>query len=237
MWLRRTKSVLTIALLLCAAVALAFPTNGIIDTFTGADETTPPTGWVNSVTYGASCPAGLKIMGNGLTTTLVATAGCAYKNTVYGPDAEAYWTFLNTAADGIYGDLCVRINTPGSNTTSGYCVYIEDGTDKIQLYRLNGNGTESNIDTSNVFQDIAIGDSVGISAIGTQICSWYKAAAGSWATIQCVTDATYGSAGYIMADLAGDTATPTVDDLGGGTIGGGGGGGGGPRGLKLRGAP
>ena len=218
----RLTTIVLLCVLLCATGVWAFPDTGIIDNFTAADDTSPPPNWTNSVLYGASCAGGtgIKVRSNGATTTLSSTAGCAYYNAAtFGPDAEAYVTILATFGGSIYGDVCVRINTPGASTTTGYCVYFDDGAQKLEIYRLNGNGTENQIDTPDA-TDYTAGDSIGIKAVGSQICKWYKPVAGSWTQVKCATDSTYSAAGYVMMDLSGDAATPSIDFFSGGTLGG-----------------
>ena len=207
---------------------MAFPATTILDDFTGTDETPITTGWAAFLT-GDSGP--LARISNQLTDAGGGTDTSSYYDAsggVFGPDCEVYATIATASA--VAADqfkLFARIVNPTLSTMSGYELHVEKsaGTDIWRIRRRDS--TTPTVLGADMNQEIASGDSVGMSVVGTTISAYYKSGAGSWTLVGSRTDSTYSAAG-----VTGVKTTQTVtrawkaDNYGGGTISGGGGGGG-----------
>lgn len=202
--------------LLLAPSLWAFPDNGVLETFTGSDNTTPPnSNWTNAVLNGASSGT-LEIFGNGASGGTSGIDSDAYWNVqTFGPDSECYATITNLGSTN-GGIVHVRLANIGASTTDGYRLEWQDAGNVLSIDRLD-NGTPTTLG-STISQTISIGDKVGISAIGDQICAWYKVGAGAWTQLSCRTDSTYTAAGYIGLSISNNSAVSSMDDFGGGTI-------------------
>lgn len=206
---------LTLLLTLATAPAWAFPQNGVLDAFTGCvDTTTPPNAnWTNAIFSGASSST-VDCEDTAATSTSSGTQAEAYWNpTTFGANVEAYGTWTTGMGDRL--GVCVRLVNIGASTTDGYCVFSDNTGDTIGISRFD-NGAETGLGSDT--QAPSAGDDVGITAIGSQICSWYRAGAGVWTQIRCVTDTTYLAGGRIGIAVIGNTATGLLDDFGGGNI-------------------
>ena len=206
-------------LVLLASSAWAFPQNGVLDSFTGCvDNTTPPnSNWTNAVFIGASSST-VDCEDLAATSTTGATEADAYYNvTIFNANSEAYGKAATGFGSADELGVCVRLVNIGANTTDGYCVYLENTPNTLKIFRIdNGVGT---LLGSGVSISPVAGDQAGISAIGSQICSWFKTAAGSFgAARECVTDATYSAGGRIGISIIGAAAVGTLDDFGGGNV-------------------
>lgn len=215
-----TRLFLTLLLTLVSAPAWAFPTNAVLDTFAGCtDTTTPPnSNWTNTVIFGATSST-VDCEDLAITSTGGATAGDAYWNvSQFGPNQEMYATLTAGIASTLGAYLCTRLHNIGANTTDGYCVLIDNAVDTIYINRVDDGVASAALDST--AQTITGGDSFGISAIGSRICSWYKTAAGSWTEIDCVTDTTYAPAlsnlGVVMYGTS--ASVGQLDNIGGGLV-------------------
>ena len=206
---------LTLAFFLFAAPAWAFPTNAVLETFTGADDTTPPNAnWTNAPINGASS-ANVRIRSNGATTASAGTEADAYwDTTTFNANQESYVT-LTLAGAATYSCVGLRLVNIGGSTTDGYVVCAVNSATAVLIYRVD-NATWTQIGT--IAQTVASGDSVGGTAIGSRICSWYKVGAGAWTEKQCVNDATYTAGGNIGLVVVGDTTQNVADNFGGGNV-------------------
>lgn len=197
---------------------MPFPTTGVLSTFTGADGTTPPTGFsrepLNDGTTG-----GFKIASN---TALVVASVEAYEMVwwpadTFGPDLEA-WVDLAVAPGDAYFYLPFRITTPSdsASTADGYLLeLINSGT--LTFYRVD-NGVSTPIGSSQSVTGVSTGDALGVEAVGDTFQA-YKRVSGVWSTLGATrTDSTYTGAGYIgfgVYDPSGSSAA--FDNFGGGT--------------------
>lgn len=208
---------LTLLCCLLTSPAWAFPENGVLVNFTGCvDTTTPPTSALtNAVIVGASSST-VDCEDLAATNTTTGVEGDAYYNVAtFNANSETYATIVATGS-GLHGSVSVRLANIGGNTTDGYLVYWSENNDVLDIYRID-NGALTLLGTG-VAQDPANGDSFGIRAVGSQICSWYKVGAGAWTERECVTDATYSAGGRIGFTVSGGTAIGQVDDFGGGNV-------------------
>lgn len=206
--------ILCIVVLLIPLNASAFPDNGVLETFTGTDGTTPPNAnWTNAEIAGSS---GVVIESNGVSAGGGSGRWGAYWNpTVFNADSEAYITYNNLNAIELFA--CLRLVNIGSGTTDGYCVSGEDSAGLIKLWR-DDNEAVTQIGTS-VSQAFTNGDRIGITAIGNQICSYFSDNGAAWVQKACVTDSTYSAGGRIGLMANGNVTQPLGDDFGGGNVG------------------
>lgn len=189
---------------------MAFPTTSVLDTLTGGSSlggnwTTPTWGYPNGATEAAGVGAS-------------ANQGAAYWNpATFGPDAEAYVTLATIPGGANYTALGIRMTNNGTSSApslDGYWMWATP-SGSWTLYKLvNNNWPGTSILTGT--QAFTSGDSIGLSAVGTTLTMKYKAAAGSWATVSSVTDATWTGAGNI--GFLCDVAAGKLTNFGGGTI-------------------
>lgn len=213
------KKYLLLIPLLCllASPVWAFPDNGLLDDFTGCtDTTTPPNAnWTNTVLRGATSST-VDCEDTAATATTTGTEADMYWHaTTFNADSEAYGTVVGTLAGFVSAAVGVRMVNIGASTTDGYMVKVSDGLATIVIERID-NGTSTEIATE--AQTITSGDSFGIRAEGSSICSWYKLAAGGWTQIECATDATYTAGGNLGVMVQGNGAVGALDDVGGGNL-------------------
>lgn len=190
----------------------AFPSTPILETFTGADSTSPAnSNWTNAELAGSS---GLAIISNGAAPGGTGGRWGGYWNAAtFGPSAEAYATVSNIGSTA-EGAICDRLANIGSGTTNGYCVMWADATSEVRIYRID-NEVLTQLGSS-ATQTITTTDRVGIKTIGDQICSWFSDNGGAWTQLDCQTDSTYSAGGRIGMILNGSASVAAMDDFGGG---------------------
>lgn len=196
--------------------AWAFPDNGVLDTFTGVDDTSPPNAnWTNAEIRagGAGCDLEDNAAAPGMTGGFW---GCYWNVQTFGPNVEAYGTIVNIGSTGFIA-VCARLANIGSGTTDGYCVEETDGTPgDIIIYRVDNEvGTQLG---ATISQNIGTSDKLGIKIVGDQICAMFDDSGAGWTELGCRTDSTYTAAGYIGIYLNGNETVGALDDFGGGTV-------------------
>ena len=196
---------------------MAFPTTSVIETFTGADTTTPPnSNWTNFWGSSAGANLGIRITSNRAAANNTSFYCTAYWDTeTFGPNCEAFCTITTVPINGDIIGLWIRGQSPGLSTDDGYLVGADKsaGTDTFDVYRIDNN--TYTLLGSAISQEFAANDSFGISAVGSTLEIWYKASGGSWTSLGTKTDGTYSGAGYIGISI--DKAAQ-LDDFGGGTV-------------------
>lgn len=207
---------LILCVLLLASPAWAFPDNGVLDTFTGTDGTTPPnSNWTNARIAGGGSQ-NVVIQDNAVSTASFNVDADAYWNAAtFGAACEAYATIVNIANNQAGSTWCRLVNI-GVGTTDGYGLEWNDAGSSILIKRLD-NTVETTLGAT-ITQTITAGDSIGIKTVGDQICVWYKVGAGAWTELSCRTDATYSAGGSIGLSINGETTVGGMDDFGGGTV-------------------
>jgi hypothetical protein len=215
----RKTLLFTILHCLTATLCFAFPDNGVLDTFTAADGTTPPNAnWTNATLCCAASPTTVWAQDNAATTHTTSTEAHAYWNpATFGANQEAY-----AKAGAVFGSgdvlvVFVRLVNIGAGTTDGYGVLLDNSSNNLLMFRSDDGAFTALGSGSSVSP--AVGDQFGMTAIGDQLCSYFKSGAGAWTQKECVEDGTYVSGGRIGINIANGTSTDgTLDDFGGGDI-------------------
>ena len=190
-----------------------FPTTGYLDVFNRSNASNLGSNW--SILTAAS--------GNNAQVVSHSAQGTSSPSIVYWNQSifgssEAYATIATkgtTTGDNV--QLLSRMNT---TSVSGYALnYTRNtsGTDSISIVRYTS-GTPTTL--VSYAQNVANGDSIGISVIGTTLIAYYKPSAGGWAELGSTTDGTY-TTGNVGLYMSYDTTTQVVTNFGGGTAGGG----------------
>jgi len=196
---------------------MPFPTTGLLDDFNRANEGPPPSAsWTTAVIAGGT--DGLVVLSNVLKGNGSGSNEGYWNVSTFGPDVECYMKVAAKLEDsGAYQMVYCRLTTIGSGTTDGYGCRLSFSatTDSLRLFRID-NGSVTYLGTG-VSQETAVGDQWGIEIVGDALKLMYKPVAGSWSSIESVTDGTYSASGHIGALLRGGN-THRADDFSGGTV-------------------
>lgn len=189
---------------------MAFPTTGILDDFNRTNEGPPPSS--NWTTVNGT---GHVVSSNQLANSAADHSESAWDVSTYGPDCELYYDIATKPGTGKWCDIDVRVGSLVASW-SGYQAELTNnsGTDAIDIYR-NDAGSYTVLGSS-ISQEFTAGDGFGVDMVGTTL-TIYRRSSGIWSSLGTRTDATYGSAGYLMVG-AGDTTTVRLDNVGGGTV-------------------
>ncbi len=196
---------------------MAFPTLGLLDSFTRSDENpvSGGPGWAGPIWTGEPQ---LKLVSNQV-LPVSGGFGNSYLTTPLGPDLECYFTLTSALAAGERVIIYFR-STVGS--PNGYRIQFRNNAgDHVVIIDKDTVQIGATIDPADTFSS---GDKFGVEVIGNTFTAYYKDGAGAWTNLGSRTDSTYTIAGYVGIAITG--AAVTIDDVGGGTLGGGGGGGG-----------
>jgi hypothetical protein len=194
---------------------MAFPTTSVIETFTGANGTSPPnSNWTNIYNTVA-------IQSNRAAPVTLDDIGIAgWDTATFGADSEVYMTIPSVPA-GNDGScfLFLRGTTLSITTVDGYIAGVDrtTATDTLTLEELLNGGTTA---LSSTTQNVSAGDKIGLEAIGTALKMYYCPSGGSWTQKISTSDGTYTSAGYIGLGIynSGAGVYMSGDDFGGGTV-------------------
>jgi len=186
-----------------------FPTTPVLDDFnTGATQNlTARSGW------GATAMLGLTTYATDSVPTKATSSstGGNFWGTSWA-DHEAWMGIVsyNPALETF--SLCARITDTSTGTY--YAVNMSNSaTTDFQIVKVIS-GARTAIGVLNS-QTVGAGDSVGMSVIGTQITSYYKASAGSWTQMDTVSDSSITGAGFI-GWRAHQAVLQEIDQFGGG---------------------
>ena len=202
---------------------MAFPSTGILDSFTRANEGPPPSAsWSGPITTGESQT---KVVSNGIVpeNTNIITSYTNYWNPgTFGPDSEAYSKITTVGNEGDIHKLFCRV-VDGGGSADGYELNVINRaattTVRFTVWRVdNGVRTQlgAHIDDASI---MAAGDQFGFEAVSNTLTAYRNS--GSWASKGTRTDSTYSAAGNIGV---GFTSTGlgangmVADDFGGGTV-------------------
>ena len=184
--------------------AYSFPANGVFETFTGTDNTTPPnanwTNQLNTIVILSNTAAG----GTGSADNFA-----TYSGTYTANSAELYITV------GTFSVNYFWLVYTNSGYTDGYVLQVTY-PNTIGVYKWTTGWIGAQVG-SNLTQTISSGDSVGFSRSGSTIKVYYKASAGSWGQLGSnFTDASYTDMTKFSLDIFG--FTDRLDNMGGGSI-------------------
>lgn len=205
---------------------MAFPTTGTLDSFSRANEDPIATGWMDASPYYfvAGDTGFLALLSNKLTN---ATGGGT--DTSSGWDASSFtapleiWATITTASAVATDAFKLLAMTAISDAAAdGYELHVEKsaGTD-IWRIRRRDNVTPTTLG-ADMSQEIASGDSVGLSISSGTITAYYKSGAGAWTTVGTRTDSTYTGTFYIgVKTVQSVSGAWKAAPFGGGAIGGG----------------
>jgi hypothetical protein len=196
---------------------MAFPTTGILDSFTDTNGVTLPSHSANWYTFAN----GHKISANTAipNSTTEQVYYSRWEAAGFGADEEAYFTITEKGLDGTDSQGCaVRWNTVGLYEVA--IIYNSAG-DTIEL----GRETDPTVDYTaleSYAQEITVGDKVGISAVGNIITIWYcPVSTGIWSA-KGTHDISSETPKYTAAGKIGivgyNKSTAGYDDFGGGTV-------------------
>lgn len=192
---------------------MAFPVNGILDDFNRANEGPPPSAsWIAMPTLG-----GLVVSSNQCALFNVSADGGAIYDTTFGPDCEAYYTITGLDSSGT-GAFLMHLRCQSNDILD--CYYIDTLVQPNYPVNLHSSvgGSATTLDQSAPL-NLAVGDSLGMSAVGTTIKVYYKPSAGSWTEIISVTDSAISAAGKIGVLFYPQVGSGvTIDNFGGGTL-------------------
>lgn len=197
---------------------MAFPSvAALLDNFNRADGDGLGSNWTEPM-VSTDTSSDLDISSNGV----ISNAGSGVRSSAYwnaatfGPDVEAYVTYVNTPQTNRISEVCARIHEFTSTSPDGYSVRnAAAATDVIRIFRLD-DGTYTQLG-ADINQEFAGGDKLGIECIGDQIAAYrYNAVSLSWSQVGVRTEATYDTAGNV--GLAVNHSVPKFDDFYAGTI-------------------
>lgn len=193
---------------------MAFPTTGILDSFTGADENPIATNWSSGIVNGE---AGGQRLSNAFTGGSAAWGGSYYDLADYGPNVECFVKVPTLPADGETISTWARVTNPGGASAGGYqvkYVHSDPGPGFMEIMRMTGGSTFVSLGTAGL--TLAAGDGIGIYCYDDQIEGWEFDGA-SW-TLQLgpFTDATHADAGKIGLEVFNTVAR--LGDFGGGSV-------------------
>jgi len=196
---------------------MPFPTLGILDAFTRADQD-PDTGalWGGGV---ETAGIGHRILSNQAARTAGSNFGSRTAS-IYGPNCEAYVSIPTFPV--LTGDLVrlvCRTQEVGGFNWDGYEAHIDVNTAGNETLRirevLNQAPTTLASDTT---RNMASGDKLGFECIGTALKLYNVEGGGAWTERVSTTDATYSVANYMGMILVEAVATARLDDFGGGEL-------------------
>lgn len=202
---------------------MAFPTTGILTTFTGPDEEPLSEGglWTGGTirTSSATIKPCRRVDNMCGPSTLTGNTAESAWATSYGADQECYITLVTLALS--FQDVYVRLTGAGNTATAqayfcGWDGTLNGGSGAMYIYKLIG-GVYTQLG-SNFNITLGSGDKIGISAIGTSITGYYYQS-GSWQTnanIQA-TDSAISGSGALGIDLS-SAGAYRMDDFGGGDV-------------------
>lgn len=186
---------------------MSFPTTSILDFFDRSNQGPPPstnwtTGWRPSST-------GFQVDTNQCLGSAVGDNTQYWNVANFGPDVEVYATVKSGSSANYYG-LSARLVAEGTAGVDGYEVVLFNN--EVLVRRFDDNA-ETTLGAA-FSQTFTLGDSFGMSIIGSTITVYYKVGAGNWAALGTRSDSTYSAAGKIGMR----SENVAWDDFGGGTV-------------------
>jgi hypothetical protein len=188
---------------------MAFPSTGILDNFSGSDETPISTNWSGPIISGQG--QNRKITNRMLGQAAAAHGGSYYDVATYGPDCEVYGTYASFLNNGNYISLLARGANMNSASVDGYYLEVmkEAGTDTFKVQVIVA-GTFTQLGATEN-QDVSAGDVIGMRIEGSLISVFLN---GNLLTQR--TDSQVTAAGSLGVEIFGNTASNWLTDFGGG---------------------
>ena len=185
-------------------VAYSFPANGVFETFTGTDNTTPPNAnWTNQLNT-------IQILSNAAAGGTADVDNFASYATSVATNSAEYYVTVTTWYDAFF--WLVYTN---SGYTDGYVLRVAY-PNTIGVYKWTTGWIGVQVG-SNLTQTISSGDSVGFSRSGSTIKVYYKASGGSWGQLGSdFTDTSYTDMTKFSLNIHGPNNR--LDNAGGGGI-------------------
>lgn len=189
---------------------MAFPTSPVLDDFnTGANQgLSTRAGWLNGVrNIGFS-----DFTTDAVPTKAVAAGGGSNGDNVWGTqftNVEVYVTIADWP--GAAGSFYLYARWGTSAAQNGYRLHLFSG---FILADVMTSGSASNLFTT--ASAVGVGDSMGMSCVGSTISAYTKIGAGDWSLLNSATDATYSAAGNIGVVV--DSGGNNLDAFGGGAF-------------------
>lgn len=193
---------------------MAFPTTGILDSGTAADENPLSTGWSDFTPFHADV---LRRLSNQFAGRAAGQNASYYDLATFGPASEVYVT-MNTAPlnFGERLDIWTNLNAPTvSASTTGYRVRItKNATWNMQMGRRSGGVTTSVGAATNLTAPVA-NDRFGLEFDGSNLTA-YHFRAGAWNQIVTWPEPSPFGSGFVALQIEGTVGRCT--NFGGGTI-------------------
>ena len=196
---------------------MAFPTTGILDPFTGANEDPLTTNWTTSLHSGHN---NLRRVSNALQGEGTGAFSSGYYDVAsYGPDSECRLTITTLPDENSQIRLLLRLQGLGVDTFDGYQLryeHVAAGGSEVGIYRMDD--TADILLGAHFTVEFANGDDIGFEMIGDTLKGYRKPAAGAWTELLSRTDSTYDSGGFLGVMISEGTVPIVLDDFGGGTV-------------------
>ncbi len=188
---------------------MAFPTTSIIDSGSGADDTTPD-GWTFDI-YGTS-GVGIQRLNNEFVMNNAGVYETAYRTSeTVTDDCEVYATISTLGTDSVCSIAVLgRINQVGSTNVDLYQAMYRHGTDYgtggvVALGKKVNSGFDW-LGTDYTIATPTAGDGIGLQCIGDQISAWHRRN-GTWTQVILVTDTSVTTGSKIGIEIELDGAT------------------------------
>lgn len=186
---------------------MPFPTTGVLDTFTRADD--PSSAGTNWTVINQS----LGIISNTLYNPVGSGFSIGYWNpATYGPDSECYFTIPTLPGSGQEVSAWLRMTNTSLAVFTCYGFTWTGGTQNLRIRKfVSGSATDLN----NATVAVAAGEKLGVECIGTTLTA-YLFSGGSWSSVLTTTDTSISAAGALGVTIQNGIAR--LDDFAGGQV-------------------
>lgn len=190
---------------------MSFPTTGILDAFTRADENPLAGGWASVPVWNGDSVS--KLVSNQMAPIGTSPSdNDAVWNTSFGADQEMYVTIVNTSGltvCGLYGRLTAE-NDPAFHPVA-YIAEFNLGASTVKLFRKNGAAASVQLGSTVTSFTVSNGDVLGLSCIGSTITIWRNGT-----SVISQTDTVITAGGKLGINMSVSSTSPRLDDFGGG---------------------
>lgn len=200
---------------------MAFPTTGVLDAFTRANNNGLGADYAKGFNFGTAANR-LGISSNQAAPVANPFGEDVHIVAAFGPDCEAFMTVVTPPATG--GDFGLSCRHSGSGATAqGYRVTVFKlaGTDEVKVNKITNGSTQAQIGAT-VTQEFSAGDKLGMEVTGSNptTINVYRQAAGSgtWDLVASVQDSSSPITATGNIGLYAFGSAARLDDFSGGTI-------------------